>query len=211
MFESCRPSQGVVSPAVALGQPLPSAALMQPMSRAFVANLENFAAQHEIPLVQFRKGQRKDDVMKEYLPQVRQGRGRGRGTAGGPDGSGPFRVHGLLRNISSPCCDSVRAPAWSRWREAGAIAAPGPFVRPLLFSGFAHPQIAEAFAGNRHRRKCQLQTFRWWFRRYESGFSMPVTISRRLVTPLNWLEQQPILSIESFGFRPRSALNRADC
>jgi hypothetical protein len=46
---------------------LPSAALMQPMSRAFVAKLENFAAQHEIPLVQFRKGQRKDDVMKEYL------------------------------------------------------------------------------------------------------------------------------------------------
>jgi hypothetical protein len=43
------------------GQPLPSAALMQPMSRAFVAKLENFAAQHEIPLVQFRKGQRKPE------------------------------------------------------------------------------------------------------------------------------------------------------
>ena len=49
------------------GQPLPSAALMQPMSRAFVAKLESFAAQHAIPLVQFRKGQRKDDVMKEHL------------------------------------------------------------------------------------------------------------------------------------------------
>jgi hypothetical protein len=49
------------------GQPLPSAALMQPMSRTFVAKLESFAAQHEIPLVQFRKGQRKDDVMKEHL------------------------------------------------------------------------------------------------------------------------------------------------
>src|SRR5437764_3636192 len=49
------------------GQPLPSAALMQPMSRGFVAKLESFAAQREIPLVQFRKGQRKDDVMKEHL------------------------------------------------------------------------------------------------------------------------------------------------
>src|ERR1700724_3068347 len=49
------------------GQPLPSAELMQPMSRAFVAKLESYAAQQEIPLVQFRKGQRKDDVMKEYL------------------------------------------------------------------------------------------------------------------------------------------------
>jgi hypothetical protein len=47
------------------GQPLPSAALMSPMSRHFVAKLERFVAQHEIPLVQFRKGQRKDTVMAE--------------------------------------------------------------------------------------------------------------------------------------------------
>ena len=49
------------------GQPLPSAALMQPMSRNFVAKLEDFVAQNEIPLVRFRKGQRKDDVMAEHL------------------------------------------------------------------------------------------------------------------------------------------------
>jgi len=49
------------------GQPLPSAALMSPMSRGFVAALERFVAQHEIALVQFRKGQRKDDVMAEHL------------------------------------------------------------------------------------------------------------------------------------------------
>jgi hypothetical protein len=49
------------------GQPLPSAALMSPMSRNFVAKLEGFVAQHEIALVQFRKGQRKDAVMAEHL------------------------------------------------------------------------------------------------------------------------------------------------
>jgi hypothetical protein len=49
------------------GQPLPSAALMSPMSRDFVARLERFVARHGIPLVQFRKGQRKDNVMAEYL------------------------------------------------------------------------------------------------------------------------------------------------
>jgi hypothetical protein len=49
------------------GQPLPSAALMSPMSRGFVAKLEGFVAEHEIPLVQFRKGQRKDTVMAEHL------------------------------------------------------------------------------------------------------------------------------------------------
>ena len=49
------------------GQPLPSAALMNPMTRNFVAALERFVAQREIPFVQFRKGQRKDEVMSEYL------------------------------------------------------------------------------------------------------------------------------------------------
>jgi hypothetical protein len=49
------------------GQPLPSAALMSPISKRFVAALEGFVARHELPLVQFRKGQRKDDVMAEHL------------------------------------------------------------------------------------------------------------------------------------------------
>jgi hypothetical protein len=49
------------------GQPLPSAALMSPLSRGFVAKLESFVAQHGIPLVQFRKGERKDTVMAEHL------------------------------------------------------------------------------------------------------------------------------------------------
>src|SRR5438105_15450727 len=38
------------------GQPLPSAALMPPMSRAFVAKLESVAGQHELALVWLRKG-----------------------------------------------------------------------------------------------------------------------------------------------------------
>jgi len=49
------------------GQPLPSAALMSPMTRSFVAKLEDFVASHDIPLVQFEKGQRKDVVMAEHL------------------------------------------------------------------------------------------------------------------------------------------------
>ena len=49
------------------GQPLPSAALMSPMTRDFVAKLEDFVAKHDIPLVQFEKRQRKDAVMAEHL------------------------------------------------------------------------------------------------------------------------------------------------
>ena len=53
------------------GLPVPSAAVMSPMSRNFVAKLESYAAQHELPLVQFRKGERKDDVMAEHLRKFR--------------------------------------------------------------------------------------------------------------------------------------------
>ena len=49
------------------GQPLPSSALMSPMNRRFVAELDRFIARHQLPVVLFRKGQRKDDVMVERL------------------------------------------------------------------------------------------------------------------------------------------------
>jgi hypothetical protein len=59
------------------GQPLPSAALMEPMSRRFVAALEAFVVLHEVPLVQFRKGQRKDQVMAEHLRKFGKDEGVG--------------------------------------------------------------------------------------------------------------------------------------
>lgn len=49
------------------GHPFASSALMDPMTKSFVAGMERFAKQEEIPVVQFRKGQRKDDVMAEHL------------------------------------------------------------------------------------------------------------------------------------------------
>jgi hypothetical protein len=57
------------------GQPLPSAALMSPISRRFVAALEGFVARHGIALVSFRKGQRKDDVMAEHLRKFQKEEG----------------------------------------------------------------------------------------------------------------------------------------
>lgn len=49
------------------GHPFASSALMDPMTRSFVAGMERFAKQEQIPVVQFHKGQRKDDVMAEHL------------------------------------------------------------------------------------------------------------------------------------------------
>ena len=46
-----------------------SAALMDPMTKAFVAALEQFAHAQGIPLITFTKDQRKDDVAATYLAQ----------------------------------------------------------------------------------------------------------------------------------------------
>src|ERR1700685_1951222 len=48
------------------GYQFASSALMDPISKAFIAQMEQFAQQGNIPVVRFRKGQRKDDVAAEY-------------------------------------------------------------------------------------------------------------------------------------------------
>ena len=49
------------------GFPIASTALVAPISKQFVADIKDYAAAHDVPLVHFTKGQRKDDVMHEYL------------------------------------------------------------------------------------------------------------------------------------------------
>ena len=51
------------------GYPFASSALMDPMTKGFVAATERFAKDHQVPLIPFHKGQRKDDVMKEQMRQ----------------------------------------------------------------------------------------------------------------------------------------------
>ena len=57
------------------GHPFASSALMDPISKAFVRAIEVFAAEQEVPLITFKPGQRKDDVMAQQL-----------GTFTGPEG-----------------------------------------------------------------------------------------------------------------------------
>ena len=49
------------------GHRFASSVLMDPISKAFVQKLEDFATQQKIPVVPFRKGERKDDVAAKYL------------------------------------------------------------------------------------------------------------------------------------------------
>jgi hypothetical protein len=57
------------------GYQFASSALMAPMSRTFVSKIEGFAEREGIDIVQFRHGQRKDDVALEYLARFQDDEG----------------------------------------------------------------------------------------------------------------------------------------
>src|SRR2546422_8511904 len=57
------------------GQLFASSALMAPMSRAFVAAIDAFVAEHALPLIAFAKGQRKDAGMAQHLVRFTGGQG----------------------------------------------------------------------------------------------------------------------------------------
>src|SRR5215467_12609368 len=48
------------------GETFASSALMDPISKSFIAAVDRFVLQEQIPLITFAKGQRTDDVAKEY-------------------------------------------------------------------------------------------------------------------------------------------------
>ncbi|MGE5286275.1 MAG: hypothetical protein ACM3ML_03535, partial [Micromonosporaceae bacterium] len=50
-----------------LGMPVASTAALAPITEAFTTAVRVFAADRQIPWVDFAKGQRKDDVAHEYL------------------------------------------------------------------------------------------------------------------------------------------------
>jgi len=55
-----------------LGYRFASSALMDPITKAFIAAMEQFAKQENVPVVTFEKGQRKDKVAAAYRnPSVR--------------------------------------------------------------------------------------------------------------------------------------------
>src|SRR6266542_2883960 len=49
------------------GMPFASSALMDPISKTFVAGIHRYCRDHGVPMVDFVRGQRKDDLAQEYL------------------------------------------------------------------------------------------------------------------------------------------------
>jgi hypothetical protein len=58
------------------GNRFASSVLLDPITRTFVEHIDHYAENHRIPVVTFEKGQRKDDVAKEFLARHGQ-RGEG--------------------------------------------------------------------------------------------------------------------------------------
>ena len=52
------------------GHKYASSVLMRPVTEAFVANIHHYIAARGLELVHFRKGERKDDIAKRYLPEA---------------------------------------------------------------------------------------------------------------------------------------------
>src|SRR3954464_13640960 len=57
------------------GHQFASSALMEPISKTFVAALEAFARREKIPVIPFRKGQRKDDIAAEQRKKFARNEG----------------------------------------------------------------------------------------------------------------------------------------
>jgi len=85
------------------GATFASTCLADPISKQFVASILGFAADREIPVVRFEKGQRKDDVAHEHLARFSDTEG----------------IYMVVR-ISDTCITRVRSPRrrtpCSSWR-----------------------------------------------------------------------------------------------
>ena len=49
-----------------LGKPIASPALFGPLHERFVQSVQTFAVEHEVPLIHFKRGQRKDRIAAQY-------------------------------------------------------------------------------------------------------------------------------------------------
>ncbi len=79
------------------GHWLPSPALIGRMTERFVAAIKGFAQREAIPIVQFKRGERKDTVAKRHLARFRRREGRRSSHPGGE-----------ARGVTNlPCSDGV--------------------------------------------------------------------------------------------------------
>jgi hypothetical protein len=57
------------------GHPVASTAMVEPISRRFVESIEGYVRDHDIPMITFAKGQRKDDIANQHRAAFTQDEG----------------------------------------------------------------------------------------------------------------------------------------
>ena len=113
------------------GNPVPSSALMAPMTRRFVSALERYAQREGVDLTRFERGERKDARTQAYLRHWHGGEGVGsvRNSVSGPfwpDLIGPA-ISRQCNSSGRPCtpesadADCGSAPNWGRERFPRAV------------------------------------------------------------------------------------------
>jgi hypothetical protein len=95
------------------GHAFASSALMDPISKAFIAQIDRFVAARGVPLIAFGKGQRKDDLARAHLARFAGdegllfvGKAQEKTRSSGPRSAGTRRPAAATPGSSAP-------PRWS--------------------------------------------------------------------------------------------------
>ena len=171
------------------GHKFASSALMDPITKSFVAAIEKFAKEQGVPLIPFKKGQRKDDVMAEHLAKF--GKPEGVVLLGKAQEKVPVFRTGKRRNpdTGQPYPWIVRSTAMVNQYYCYCVDAEfGPFF--LKFSSY-FPYNAKLCLNGHAYAKCQLRKEGIAFQALDNGF-VSCADPRRLQTICEKLGREQI-------------------
>ena len=124
------------------GNPIPSPALLGRIGRAYVKQVERFAAEHEIPVVRFRKRESKEETARRYFERA----------------EAEGRTGVVLIGVAQE-----RASAWRGWRDGGPDSHPHfCFGRQTVFVNHYYFYILDRDFGPAFVKACSYAPFPVW-------------------------------------------------
>lgn len=124
------------------GNPIPSPALLGKLGRAYVKQIERFAAEHEIAVVRFGKGESKEQTARGYFDQA----------------EAEGRTGCVLVGVAQE-----KASAWRGWRDGGPDGHPHfCFGRQTVFVNHYYFYILDPEWGPSFIKACSYAPFPVW-------------------------------------------------
>jgi hypothetical protein len=124
------------------GNPIPSPALLGKIGRAYVAAIDRFAADNEIPVVRFAKGESKEQFARRYFAAAER--------------EGRFGV--VLIGVAQE-----KATAWRGWRKGGSDGHPHfEFGRQQVFVNHYYFYLRDRDWGPAFIKTCAYAPFPAW-------------------------------------------------